>query len=160
MTLAHYLEAHLDYTIRKRYRYSPYHNGDQPYDPGYYERMAMSQDDPRTVPDHPEAWRVRGIQISLHMATNYDYLCRNGFYDQEIDQIDRLLADWYRMMAKRFPRFAYACQIEERRHQIKARLQKGITISGLPQPPQAFVDLDLGTGGTRHARGWTGPQDD
>lgn len=111
----------MDWHIRKKYRLNPLTNQDQPYSPDYYRKITASGGDSRVVDQHPEALNVRAIQIMLHEQTNYNRLCYQGFYQQPQEIIDLALTTWYSDIARRFPKYRNACEIECRRHQIKAR---------------------------------------
>lgn len=109
-----------DWTIRKGRRFNPLTNSDQAYSPDYYLRMAQASNDPRTLPGHPECWRVRAVQIMLHQQTNYDLLVKRGLFTLPQDQIQTILKTWYQEIARRFPRYRTACEIEYARHLRKA----------------------------------------
>jgi hypothetical protein len=102
--------------IEKKYRLNPLTNQAQDYSPDYYRTWAMAGDDPRTLPDHPDAWRVRAIQIMLHQQTNYDYLVHRGLYNLPRDRVCDILRTWYQHIAQRFPRYRSACEFEFARH--------------------------------------------
>ena len=110
-----------DWTIRKGRRFNPLTNSDQDYSPDYYQRMAEASGDPRTLPGHPECWRVRAVQIMLHQQTNYDVLVKRGLYTLPMDQIQTILKTWYQHIAVRFPRYRVACELEYSRHLRKAQ---------------------------------------
>lgn len=102
--------------IERKYRLNPLTNAAQEYSPDYYLRMAQASDDPRTLPLHPDAWRVRAVQTMLHQQTNYNVLVRRGLYDLPWDRVRDILRDWYQMIARRFPAYRSACEFEYHRH--------------------------------------------
>lgn len=122
------------WNIEKKYRLNPLTNAAQDYSPDYYLRWAQAGDDPRTLPLHPDAWRVRAIQIMLHQQTNYNYLVRRGLYDLPLDRVRDILRDWYQLIARRFPAYRGACEFEYRRHLQKYQRHSASTVSVSTDP--------------------------
>lgn len=102
--------------IRLRYRFNPLTNRAHDYAPDYYRRVAQAGSDCRVTEDTPEAWRVRAIQVMLHQQTNYDDLLRAGLYDLPFARVREILRSWYQEIARRFPRYRVACELEYVRH--------------------------------------------
>lgn len=108
------------YIITKRYKFSPIHNGDTPYQPDYYYnamKAGHNEKYHRWCSEDELTHRRGAIIRVLHISTNYNHLVANGFYKVlSREQIHTLLKNWYDTISKKFPKYRAACEAEFIRH--------------------------------------------
>jgi hypothetical protein len=109
-----------EYIITKKYKFSPIHNGDTPYNPDwYYNNMKSGHNEKyhRWCSEDELTHRRGAIIRVLHLMTNYNQLVYDGFYNVlSREQIYTLLKNWYNIISNKFPKYRAACEAELVRH--------------------------------------------